>query len=96
MLGFVAALISYATTGSVFFFGAFGFWLMLELLTYYVISGALIIGAPAIFFLIAFMPALQNTKGRMVGYKDHKQYGDSSIYENSPSDQSKFYLELPG
>ena len=69
---------------------------MLELLTYYVISGALIIGAPAVFFLIAFMPALQNTKGRMVGSKDHKQYGDSSIYENSPSDQSKFYLELPG
>ena len=69
---------------------------MLELLTYYVISGALIIGAPAVFFLIAFMPALQNTKGRMVGYKDHKQYGDSSIYENSPSNQSKFYLELPG
>ena len=25
MLGFVAALISYATTGSVFFFGLFGF-----------------------------------------------------------------------
>ncbi len=25
MLGFAAALISYATTGSVFFFGAFGF-----------------------------------------------------------------------
>ena len=25
MLGFVAALLSYATTGSVFFFGAFGF-----------------------------------------------------------------------
>jgi hypothetical protein len=25
MLGFVAAVISYATTGSVFFFGAFGF-----------------------------------------------------------------------
>ena len=69
---------------------------MLELLTYYVIAGALIIGAPAVFFLIAFMPALQNTKGRMVGYKDHKQYGASSIYENTPSDQSKFYLELPG
>ena len=65
---------------------------MLELLTYYVIAGALIIGAPAVFFLIAFMPALQNTKGRMVGYKDHKQYGDSSIYENTPSDQSKFCL----
>ena len=35
---------------------------MAELITYYIISGALIIGAPAIFFLIAFMPALQNTK----------------------------------
>ena len=26
MLGFAAALLSYATTGSVFFFGALGFW----------------------------------------------------------------------
>ena len=69
---------------------------LIELLTYYVIAGALIIGAPAVFFLIAFMPALQNTKGRMVGYNDHKTYGDSSIYENSPSDQTKFYLELGG
>ena len=67
---------------------------ILEILTYYVIGGALLIGAPGVFFYIVFMPALQNTKGRMVGYKDHKQYGDSSIYENSPSDQSKFYLEL--
>ena len=65
---------------------------ILEILTYYVIGGALLIGAPGVFFYIVFMPALQNTKGRMVGYKDHKQYGDSSIYENSPSDQSKFYL----
>jgi len=40
------------------------------------------------------MGAIQNTKGRMVGYKDHKEYGDSSIYENSPSDQTKFYLTL--
>ncbi len=55
---------------------------LLEILTYYVIGGALLIGAPGIFFLIVFMPALQNTKGRMVGYKDHKLYGDSSIYEN--------------
>ena len=69
---------------------------MIELLTYYVIAGALIVGAPDIFFLIAFMPALQNTKGRMVGYKDHKTYGDSSIYENTPSDQTKFFLELGG
>ena len=67
---------------------------MIELLTYYIISGALIIGAPAVFFLIAFMPALQNTKGRMVGYKDHKMFGDSSIYENTSSDNTKYFLEL--
>jgi len=69
---------------------------LLELLTYYVIGGGLLIGAPAVFFLIAFMPALQNTKGRMVGYKDHKTYGDSSIYENTPSDTSKFFLQVSG
>ena len=69
-------------------------YLMIELLTYYVIGGALLVGAPAVFFLIAFMPALQNTKGRMVGYKDHKTYGDISFYENAPTDQTKFYLTL--
>ena len=67
---------------------------MIELLNYYVIGGALLVGAPAVFFLIAFMPALQNTKGRMVGYKDHKQYGDISSYENAPTDLSNFYLVL--
>ena len=67
---------------------------MLELITYYVIASLLFVGAPAIFFLIVFMPALQNTKGRMVGYKDHKTYGDSSIYENTPSDTSTYHLEL--
>ena len=67
---------------------------MAELLTYYVIASLLFIGAPAIFFLIVFMPALQNTKGRMVGYKDHKTYGDSSIYENTPSNNTNFYLEI--
>ena len=69
---------------------------LIELLTYYVIAGGLIIGAPAVFFLIAFMPALQNTKGRMVGYKDHKMYGDSSIYENTKSDSDKFFLQVSG
>jgi len=54
---------------------------IVELLLGYVIAGALILGAPGIFFLIVFMPSLQNTKGRMVGYKDHKTYGDSTIYE---------------
>ncbi|AIX24101.1 hypothetical protein AAJ61_gp206 [Synechococcus phage ACG-2014j] len=67
---------------------------LIELLTYYVIGGALIIGPPAIFLIIAMMAALQNTKGRMVGYKDHKTYGNSSIYENTKSDQTKFFLEL--
>lgn len=67
---------------------------IVEFLAGYVFGSALIVGAPAVFFFIAFMPALQNTKGRMVGYKDHKEYGDSSIYENTPSDQTKYYLEL--
>ena len=64
---------------------------LLEILTYYVIGGALLIGAPGVFFFIVFQPALQNTKGRMVGYKDHKTYGDSSIYENTPSNNEKEY-----
>ena len=70
---------------------------LIELLTYYVIGGALIIGPPAIFLIIAMMGAIQNTKGRMVGYKDHKIYGDSTIYDPSPKlpvDQSKFFLVL--
>ena len=67
---------------------------MLELLTYYVIGGALLVGAPAVFFIIAFMPALMNTKGKMVGYKEHKEYGDIGYYDNAPTDESKFYLVL--
>tara|TARA_R110002012_G_scaffold222330_2_gene394166 strand:- start:327 stop:539 length:213 start_codon:yes stop_codon:yes gene_type:complete len=67
---------------------------MIELLTYYVIGGALLVGAPAVFFTIAFMPALMNTKGKMVGYKEHKQYGDICFYENAPTDLSNFYLVL--
>ena len=67
---------------------------LIELLTYYVIGGALLIGAPGVFFFVVFMSSLQNTKGRMVGYKDHKQYGDISSYENAPVDQTKFFLEL--
>ena len=53
---------------------------LIELLTYYVIAGALIIGAPAVFFIVAFMPALMNTKGAIVGYKTHRDYGETSIY----------------
>jgi hypothetical protein len=67
---------------------------MIELLTYYVIGGALLIGAPAVFFVIAFMPALMNTKGKVVGYKEHQEYGNICYYENAPTDESKFYLVL--
>ena len=69
---------------------------MIELLTYYVIVLLLFVGAPGVFFFIVFMPALQNTKGRMVGYKDHKMYGDSSIYENTPSDTNGYTLQIGG
>ena len=67
-----------------------------ELLTYYVIVSVVFIGAPGVFFFIVFMPALQNTKGRMVGYKDHKLYGDSSIYENTKSDTNGYTLQVSG
>ena len=63
---------------------------MLELLTYYVIVAIAFVGAPGVFLFIVFMPAIQNTKGRMVGYKDHKNYGDSSTYENTPSSTEGF------
>ena len=69
---------------------------MIELLTYYVIVSVVFIGAPGVFFFIVFMPALQNTKGRMVGYKDHKTYGDSFIYENTKSDQRGYALQIGG
>ena len=52
---------------------------MIELLTYYVIVSAAFIGAPAVFFLIVFMPALQNTKGKTVGYKEYAIYGPSTL-----------------
>ena len=55
---------------------------IIEILIGYVIAGALIIGAPAVFFIVAFMPALMNTKGAVVGYKVHRDYGDTSIYAN--------------
>ena len=69
---------------------------MLELLTYYVIVAVVFVGAPGVFFFIVFMPALQNTKARMVGYKDHKVYGDSSIYENTKGDINKYFLQVSG
>lgn len=52
---------------------------MLELITYYLITALLFVGAPAVFFVIVFMPALQNTKGKTVGYKEYSIYGASSL-----------------
>jgi hypothetical protein len=54
---------------------------IIELLTYYVIVAVIFIGAPAVFFTIVFMPSLMNTKGAIVGYKVHRDYGDTSIYD---------------
>ena len=58
---------------------------MIELLTYYVIVTAAFIGAPAVFFLIVFIPALQNTKGKSVGYKEYAMYGPSTLNKNYSS-----------
>ena len=62
-----------------------------EFLVGYLFGGALIIGAPGVFFFIAFMPALQRTKGAQIGYKDHKDYGYSSTYENGKMADQKPY-----
>ena len=62
-----------------------------EFLVGYLLGGALIIGAPSVFLFVTFMSAIQNTKGKMVGYKDHKEYGDSSTYENGKMADQKPY-----
>ena len=62
-----------------------------EFLVGYLFGGALIIGAPGVFFFIAFMPALLRTKGAQVGYKDYKDYGPSSTYENGKMSDQKPY-----
>ena len=62
-----------------------------EFLAGYVFGAALIIGAPSVFLFVTFMSAIQNTKGKMVGYKDHKEYGDSSTYENGKMADQKPY-----
>ena len=67
---------------------------IVEFLAGYIFGGALIIGAPGVFFFIAFMPALPRNKGAMVGYSDHKTYGDTSIYENTPSSQLDYSKAL--
>ena len=57
----------------------------------YLFGGALILGAPGVFFFVVFNAALQRTKGAQIGYKDHKDYGDSSTYENGRTENYKPY-----
>ena len=57
----------------------------------YLFGGALIIGAPGVFFFVVFNASLQRTKGAQIGYKDHKDYGDSSTYENGRMENYKPY-----
>ena len=57
----------------------------------YLFGGALIIGAPGVFFFVVFNAALQRTKGAQIGYKDHKDYGDSSTYENGRTENYQPY-----
>ena len=64
---------------------------LIELLTYYVVVSLLFVGAPGVFFFIVFMPALQNTKGRMVGYKDHK----TCLLYTSPSPRDAHESRMP-
>ena len=52
---------------------------LVEILLGYLIAIPLIVGAPAVFFLIVFMPSLMNTKGKWAGYKEFVNYGPSSI-----------------
>ena len=52
---------------------------IIEILLGYLVAVPLIVGAPAIFFLIVFMPSLMNTKGKWAGYKEYVTYGKSSI-----------------
>ena len=62
-----------------------------EFLAGYVFGAALILGAPGVFFFVVFNASLQRTKGAQIGYKDHKDYGDSSTYENGKMADQKPY-----
>ena len=55
-----------------------------EFLVGYIFGAALIIGAPTVFLIIAFMSALMKTSGKMTGYKEYEQYGPSSCNDAPP------------
>ena len=72
-------------------FEALGNHTIAEFMVGYLFGGALIIGAPGVFFFVVFNAALQRTKGAQIGYKDHKDYGYSSTYENGKMSDQKPY-----
>ena len=67
---------------------------ILEIVLGYLVAVPLIVGAPAIFFLIVFMPSLMNTKGKWAGYKEYGIYGPSSI-NNIDRGQLKIGPDVP-
>ena len=47
-------------------------------------GAALIIGAPTVFLLLAFVSALMKTNGKMAGYREYETYGESSLNDAPP------------
>ena len=55
-----------------------------EFLVGYLFGAALIIGAPTVFLLLAFISALMKTNGKMGGYREFETYGSSSLNDCPP------------
>ncbi len=55
-----------------------------EFLIGYIFGAALIIGAPTVFLLLAFISALMKTNGKMGGYREYEVYGSSSLNNCPP------------
>ena len=55
-----------------------------EFLVGYLFGAALIIGAPTVFLLLAFVSALMKTNGKMGGYREYETYGESTLNDCPP------------
>ena len=55
-----------------------------EFIVGYLFGAALIIGAPTVFLLLAFVSALMKTNGKMGGYREYETYGESSLNDAPP------------
>ena len=55
-----------------------------EFLIGHIFGAALIIGAPTVFLLLAFISALMKTNGKMGGYIEYEVYGASSLNDCPP------------